>query len=357
MRRTLLVALVCAALAVSFLVVRAGDADRRRAAGTPATPASRSAPAERPADGTCRQLPLPVPPDRLALVGTRLLVASDQARGVGIVDTRACRWLGMAVRLPSRATVTPPPPQAGVVKGPDRPHGLAADRHSLWVVGELTLYRYDLATRRLTARLPLPGLALVLDRGVLWAANLAEGPTFIYGIDATAGTIRSKRPGDTEILAMAAGAGAVWAVSHDRARLLRIDPHSGRVARRIALPSDPHGVAFGSGFVWVALYHQSEILRIDPASNRISGPPIRVGFPTEPLAAAGGRLWAIPSVGGSLANPQLHTVVEIDAASGRVVGSFRTRGRPRDLVAVGDTAWVGTTEPNELVRLTSSATR
>jgi hypothetical protein len=54
--------------------------------------------------------------------------------------------------LPNHAKVTPPLPQPGVIRGPDRPHGLAADRHSLWVVGELTLYRYDLATRRLTAR-------------------------------------------------------------------------------------------------------------------------------------------------------------------------------------------------------------
>jgi DNA-binding beta-propeller fold protein YncE len=85
------------------------------------------------------------------------------------------------------------------------------------------------------------------------------------------------------------------------------------VARRIALASEPHGLAFGSGFVWVALYHQSTIVRVDPDTNRILGPPISAGFPTEPLALAGGHLWAIPSVGGSLADPQRHTVLEIDA--------------------------------------------
>jgi streptogramin lyase len=261
------------------------------------------------------------------------------------------------VVLPGHAKVTPPPPQAGVTEGPDRPYALAADRHSLWVVGELTLYRYDLATGRLTARVRLPGLAVALTSGVLWAANLIEGPTFIYGIDARSASITSKRPGDTEIVAMAAGAGAVWAVSHDRATLLRIDPSSGRMAHRIRLASDPHGVAFGSGFVWVALYHQSTIIRVDPHTNRILGPPIAAGFPTEPLASAGGHLWAIPSVGGSLADPQLHTVLEIDAASGRIVGSYQTRGRPHDIVAAGNSVWVATTEPNELVRFPSSATR
>ena len=155
---------------------------------------------------------------------------------------------------------------------------------------------------------------------------------------------------------MAAGGGAVWAVSHDRATLLRIDPRSGRVAHRIRLASDPHGVAFGSGFVWVALYHQSTIVRVDPHTNRILGPPIGAGFATEPLASAGGYLWAIPSVGGSLADPKLHTVLEIDGASGPILGSYHTRGRPHDLVAAGNSVWVATTEPNELVRFSRSAT-
>jgi hypothetical protein len=357
MRRATLLALVCAGIAVTVLAIRSGAGDRPRSAGTPATPATRRAPIERPAVGRCRQIPLPVPPDRLALVGSRLLIASREDRSVGAADPRACRWLGTVVRLPSGAKVTPPPPQAGVISGPDRPYGLVADRHSVWVVGELTLYRYDVTTGRLTARVSLPGLALVLDRGVLWAANLVDGPTFIYGIDARSGTITSKQPGDTEIVGIAAGAGAVWAVSHDRATLLRVDPRGGRVARRITLSSDPHGVAFGSGLVWVALYHESAIVRVDPRTNRISGPPIRTGFPTELLASAGGHLWAIPSVGGYLADPQLHTVLEIDARSGRIVRSYRTRGRPRDVVATGDNAWVATTEPNELVSFSGAATR
>jgi streptogramin lyase len=154
---------------------------------------------------------------------------------------------------------------------------------------------------------------------------------------------------------MATGAGAVWAVSHDRRTLLRVDPRSGRVARRIRLSSDPHGVAFGSGFVWVALYHQSAIARIDPRSGRILGPVIRTGFPTELLASAGGRLWAIPSVGGSLADPQLHTVLEIDTRNGGILRSYRTSGRPRDVVAIGNQVWVATTEPNELVSFSGAA--
>ena len=269
MRRAILLALACAAVAASVLAIRTTDRDRPGSAGAAATPTRPPAPAHHSPDRTCRQIPLPVPPARLALVDRRLLVASSEARSVGAAEVRACRWLGAIAVLPDHAKVTPPPPQAGVINGPDRPYALAADHHSLWVVGEATLYRYDLASGRLTARVPLPGLAVALTPGVLWAANLAEGPTFIYGIDAQSARVTSKRPGDSEIVAMTAGAGAVWAVSHDRATLLRIDPRSGRVAHRIRLASEPHGVAFGSGFVWVALYHQSSIVRLDPHTNRI----------------------------------------------------------------------------------------
>jgi hypothetical protein len=176
MRRAILLALACAAVAASVLTIHATDRDRPGSAGATATPATRSAPAQRPADRTCRQIPLPVPPARLALVDRRLLVASREARSVGVAEVRACRWLGTIAVLPSHAKVSPPPPQRGVIDGPDRPYALGADRHSLWVVGELTLYRYDLAGGRLTARIPLPGLAVARTQGVLWAANLAEGP-------------------------------------------------------------------------------------------------------------------------------------------------------------------------------------
>jgi hypothetical protein len=68
MRRAILLAVLCAAVAVSLLVIRAANGDRTRSAGAAATSATRSAPAQHPAERTCRQIPLPVPPDRLALV-------------------------------------------------------------------------------------------------------------------------------------------------------------------------------------------------------------------------------------------------------------------------------------------------
>jgi hypothetical protein len=82
MRRAILLALAGAGIVVTVLAVGAGERDRPRSTVAPATPGRRAAPAARPAAGKCQQIPLPVPPDRLALVASRLLIASNQARSV-----------------------------------------------------------------------------------------------------------------------------------------------------------------------------------------------------------------------------------------------------------------------------------
>jgi hypothetical protein len=113
MRRAILLAVLCAAVAASALAIRATDPDHPGSAGAAARPATPSALTQHPGDRTCRQIPLPVPPTRLALVDRRLLVASREARSVGAVEVRGCRWLGTIAVLPSHAKVTPPPPRPG----------------------------------------------------------------------------------------------------------------------------------------------------------------------------------------------------------------------------------------------------
>lgn len=93
-------------------------------------------------------------------MGSRLFVASRQACDVGAAEVRVCRWLGTVVRLPSRGQGDAASAAGRGHQRPDRPSALAADRHRLWVVSEPSLYRYDLDTRRLTARVPVPGLAV-----------------------------------------------------------------------------------------------------------------------------------------------------------------------------------------------------
>jgi hypothetical protein len=359
------------ALVAALAVVVVGCWRQPQATPTPASTsqpvAASAAGPKRGADaasGRCDRIALPSAPDNLAQVGDRVWIASSADRSVQLADLRSCRMVGRPIRLPKRARVSAPLPQSGWVWGPDRPGRLVADERRLWVSGELTLYRLDPATRRIvrqltlyrldrenaTRRVPLDLSSVTLNQGTPWAANLAEGETFIYKLASDTGRIQLKEPADSEIVGMTRGAGWVWAISHDRGTLLRVDPRSGRFTRT-RFSSEPHGVAFGAGYVWVAMYHQGTILRIDPATGRVVGAPIGVGFPPEPMAAAGGLLWAIPSTGGYMADPRRHTVLKIAVSDGRILGSFRTEGRPRAVVAEPDGAWVATSEPNELVWL------
>jgi hypothetical protein len=98
MRRAILLGLAGAGIVVAVMAIVAGERDHPHSAGAPGRPAT---PAERPAAGRYRQIPLPVPPDRLALVGSHLLIASSQAGSVEAAAVRACRWLATVVRLPN----------------------------------------------------------------------------------------------------------------------------------------------------------------------------------------------------------------------------------------------------------------
>jgi hypothetical protein len=57
------------------------------------------------------------------------------------------------------------------------------------------------------------------------------------------------------------------------------------------------------------------------------------------------------------AAPGRRHVGGVGAHSGHIVRSYRTRGRPRDVVAAGNHVWVATTEPNELVSFSGAAAR
>jgi DNA-binding SARP family transcriptional activator/DNA-binding beta-propeller fold protein YncE len=52
---------------------------------------------------------------------------------------------------------------------------------------------------------------------------------------------------------VAVGAGAVWATNYEEGTLIRIDPVSGEVTKRIKLGQHPRGIAIGHGRVWVAV--------------------------------------------------------------------------------------------------------
>lgn len=81
-------------------------------------------------------------------------------------------------------------------------------------------------------------------------------------------------------------------------QLVRIDPETRRVLRRIRVGDGPLAVAVGAGAVWVTNRDSRTISRIDPSLNRVVA-TIRLGVPPYGIEFAHGRLWVTTQRCGS----------------------------------------------------------
>jgi len=189
------------------------------------------------------------------------------------------------------------------VQLPGSAEGLGVGGGYLWVTspsdsgGDDTVSRIDLRTRRLVSSVRVGTLPLFVafGYGSAWVTNYKGDSVSVV------------RPGSARAetfevgggpLGVAAGAGAVWAVTFWFRELVRIDPETRRVLLRIPVGAGPNAVAVGGGAVWVTNRDDRSLTRIDPATNRVTR--------TIPLAAAPygvrfahGRLWVTTQKCGS----------------------------------------------------------
>jgi streptogramin lyase len=92
------------------------------------------------------------------------------------------------------------------------------------------------------------------------------------------------------------GAGSVWVGNHDEKTLVRIDPSSRKILRRIGLPATPTDLVVAAGSVWVLGDSPAEVLRVDPGINDVVATlPLRRRNALDPpwsrLAAGRGAVW------------------------------------------------------------------
>jgi hypothetical protein len=213
---------------------------------------------------------------------------------------------------------------------------IATTRRAVWLaVGGLVL-RVDQATER---ALVVPGVdagAPVVDlaagAGAVWAVTSING---LLRIDPDTARLTAPNPGP--VSAIAAGAGGVWAVCcrgrGPRGRVTRLDPASGEVITTSGLPARPLAVAAGSGAVWVR-GAEGWLWRVDPAYGRQAG---AIRLPTVP---GGAELAGELVVAGSVAwisDPGPGVVRRVDLRRGT---EDRWEANGRDLaVTPGGTVW------------------
>ena len=191
---------------------------------------------------------------------------------------------------------------------------------------------------------PRPGEVLTAVRVAFTARDawVTDGGTDVDEIDISGLKPRLVRQIDlgAPLNGIAAGEGAVWALSGANATVFELDPATGRQRPRILLESKPGlatpfgvGIVAGLGSVWVLEGNAPAVTRIDPGDGSVTE-TIQLPIDSEPtaIAAGAGAVWVADSGDG--------LVSRIDASSNSAT-SIHVGGAPMTVAAAGRTVVVG----------------
>jgi len=236
-------------------------------------------------------LPLPGRPTDVAAEGDRLLAVSIDSSALTIVDGRT-RRIERTIPLPMR------------------PAAVSVDADTVWIAdGRRGLLArldagYERIATRATWRRPRRPEAVGLSRFDPTAVAVADGAA--WATDGSSRLVRADPSGRVTRVrtshpldGIAAGAGAVWAISRADATLVRVDPSSGRVTDEIAIvarPGDeapaPIAVATTASAVWVLNGNTATVSRIDARSRGITGTiPLSLEQSPRDIDAGAGAVW------------------------------------------------------------------
>ncbi len=149
--------------------------------------------------------------------------------------------------------------------------------------------------------------------GSVWSGALQGGD--VVRIDPSTGTVTKRIPVGFRIFNLASAPGAVWAVDNTLGTVTRIDASTGKITARVKVGTAPYDVEWGFGSAWVSN-------TLDGTVSRITGTKvvksIRVGLEPNGLSAIGPYLWVTLHTGNKL--------VRVDPRTNRVTGSVQLTG-------------------------------
>ncbi len=252
------------------------------------------------------------------------------------------------------------------------PSAVAAAPNAVWVAGDRdgTVSRIDPETHTIRQTIPVGHgqSALAADRRGVWVANRQDGTIKLVSADtnAVADTFTRGSPTDACLLD-----GDVWVAGAGAGAVTRLDPDAHR-SRDVPIDGNPVAVACGAGGVW-AVSDSGRLNRIDPATNAVrSG--VDVGAGASALSIGGKDVWVANPIAGMVsrvnaeraavtavvplaptdqpvavavgaggvwvANRRGQTLARIDPERPAVAERFRLGNEPRALTIVEDRLWV-----------------
>jgi ABC-type transport system substrate-binding protein len=235
------------------------------------------------------------------------------------------------------------------VRLPGRPDELARTARSTWVLfdGRRRVASVDPRTRTLSppVRLPFVAGGIAAGAGGLWVAEGAGPRIALVGSRGVERTF-SVRPGAEHAGPLAAGFGSVWLGRGPE--VLRVDPDSGRVRARVSTPVQVSTIRAAGAAVWALSGQEGRIVKIDPATARVVARNRIHGWATD-LVVGGGFAW--------LAVVPDDVVFKLSVDDLAVAGSTPARPRPDVLSWDGGRLWASTGTGRSLLPVGDEAAR
>lgn len=154
---------------------------------------------------------------------------------------------------------------------------------------------------------------LAASGGSVWTGTLTSGD--VIRIDPGSGKVTKRLNVGVRIFNLAVEPGAIWAVDNALGAVVRVDTRTGAVTKRVRVGYGPYDVEWAFGSAWVANAGDGTVWRI---TNGKVVKKIRIGTEPNGLTAYRGALWVSDHTAGK--------VVRIDPASNRVTGSVAVAG-------------------------------
>jgi YVTN family beta-propeller protein len=254
--------------------------------------------------------------------------------------------LMLAVLLPmarSSVAAEPPPvrtdlPIAARFTVADQPDWMVSGFDQMWLASYEpgSLHRIDPRQDKITGSVATGGPSchrIATGLGRVWAVDCKAG--VLMGVDPVTLTIdrRFPLPLDPEREgSLAIGAGSVWVTvraEDGSAAVARVEPVSGAILARIALPAGASGVVFGFGSVWVSSTDAGVVSRIDPKTNRVIA-TIAAGERPRFMAVGRDAIWVMHLKNNAVSRLDPRTNVQVASI---VTGAPLTGGGD---IAVGE---------------------
>jgi streptogramin lyase len=169
--------------------------------------------------------------------------------------------------------------------------------------------------------------------GSLWVANDGDGT--LVRIDPRTNRIVKRIRIAKGICPIVVAGNAVWVGSYQTDLVYRVNPTRARVSSRAKVSHWPAHFAVGYGSVWLSSYDDGLVRRFDVRTGRLTRAYKLPGNPSG-LAFAGGSLWVALGRGS--------TLVRVALAGGDYTGYELGHPQPGWLTAIGDELWTTTSD-------------